>query len=94
MRQALWHPGFLGRTGCVKTPLYAHPQAATMSEIFPLARPRSKRDEEVRGQGAGPEISATSWAKVLARGNPSLRNPITLEATLFRSFGGCFRPFE
>jgi len=69
--------------GVIKTPFYAHPPTASMPE-YSVWRERAlnamKRFED---RAPGPDIVAARVETVVAQRNPSLRNIVTRDATLF-----------
>jgi len=69
--------------GAIKTPFYAQPAAARMEEYQPW---RARLERTMRGfeeKAPGPEVVAAVFSKLVRSENPSLRNRVTPEATMF-----------
>ncbi|MFT3842936.1 MAG: SDR family NAD(P)-dependent oxidoreductase [Myxococcaceae bacterium] len=69
--------------GAIKTPLYAQPKGQPMAAYSPWRDRALKTMKGFEEKAPGPEVVGKVVAKLVAQKNPSLRNRITTEATMF-----------
>ncbi|HTA73320.1 MAG TPA: SDR family oxidoreductase [Gemmatimonadaceae bacterium] len=69
--------------GAIKTPFYAAPRAASMSEYTAWS---SRFFDTMKGfetKAPGPDVVAALYSRIVRSNNPPLRNTVTTEAKLF-----------
>jgi NAD(P)-dependent dehydrogenase (short-subunit alcohol dehydrogenase family) len=69
--------------GSIKTPFYAAPRPATMSEYSPWSTPFFDTMKGFETKAPGPDVVAALYSRIVRSHNPSLRNTVTTEAKLF-----------
>jgi len=69
--------------GAIKTPFFARPPAASMPEYSRWRERALNAMKKFEDKAPGPELVADRVAKIVAQKNPSLRNVVTMDATLF-----------
>jgi len=68
--------------GAIRTPFYAQPHAAALSEYAPWRERALNTMKQFENRAPGPEVVGDRVAQILAQRQPSLRNPITLEGAV------------
>ena len=77
--------------GAIKTPFYAHPQAAPIAAYAPWRERFFKAMKGFEDKAPGPEVVAAAFARLVQSDNPPLRTTVTREAKLF-PFLRCLLP--
>jgi hypothetical protein len=71
------------RSGAIKTPFYAEPQAPAMAEYSPWRDRFFKTMKGFEERAPGPEVVAEVFSRIVRSESPTLRNTVTREAKLF-----------
>ena len=69
--------------GSIKTPFYAQAPSTAMAVYSPWRERAQKTMKGFEEKAPGPEVVANLVARLVSQKNPSLRNTVTREATLF-----------
>jgi NAD(P)-dependent dehydrogenase (short-subunit alcohol dehydrogenase family) len=69
--------------GAIKTPLYAHPQAAPIAAYSPWRERFFKTMKGFEDKAPGPKVVAQAFSRLVQSDDPPLRNTVTREAKLF-----------
>jgi NAD(P)-dependent dehydrogenase (short-subunit alcohol dehydrogenase family) len=69
--------------GAIKTPFYGADPMGRMPEYSPWRERALKTMKGFEDKAPGPDVVADLVARIVAQANPSLRNTVTREATLF-----------